>query len=157
MKHLQRVAVVRIGGDVDHAAGRGEIHGRRDVHLFEQVGHLADLADEDEAAHARVQLLQRVDELQHQPRDVAHRIGHVAKDEDLRPLRPLAAEDEPRREAAGGEVLSQRAPHRKHAAPAHLALPRQPRLEALGEPAHHGAHALDFGGREGSQVALQET
>ena len=40
--------------------------------------------DEDEGAHLRVEILQRVHELQHEARDVAHRVGHVAEHDDLR-------------------------------------------------------------------------
>ena len=52
--------------------------------ILEELRHLAHVADEDEAAHLRVEVLQRVDELQHEARHVAHRVGHVAQDDDLR-------------------------------------------------------------------------
>src|SRR2546428_6627457 len=116
----------------------------------------SDVADEHEAADSRVELLQRVDELKHQPRDVADRIAQVAKDDDLRPLRPARAEDELVRLASGGEVLAQRPADAQAPAPADLAAAREARLQPLREPTHHRAHALHLVGGEGGEAAMQE-
>src|SRR2546428_6539705 len=116
----------------------------------------SDVADEHEAAHSRVERVRRVDELRQQPRAVAPRTAHVAKDDDLRPLRPARSEDELVRLASGGEVLAQRPADAQAPAPADLAAAREARLQPLREPTHHRAHALHLVGGEGSEAAMPE-
>ena len=70
-------------------------------------GHLPDIGHEDEAPDLRVEILQGVDELEHEPGDVPDRVGHVAEHHDLRLVLALVVEDDAERHAAVLQVAAQ--------------------------------------------------
>src|SRR6185369_3329974 len=121
-----------------------QLDGLLRVVLLEELRRLADLADEDEAAHARVEVLQRVDELQHEARHVAHRIGDVAQDHDLRFVADAAIELDAERDAAVLQVLAQRVADVELAALAALAADRHDILEPLRQLGDSLAHAAQL-------------
>ncbi len=144
----QRPAVVRVGGEVDHLPGQDAVQRLPRLAAPEILGRLTELAHEDEGADPVEQRLQRVDEQQHHPRHVAHRVRDVAEHHDVRPLRPARVEGEPRGHAAPGEVLAQRPPHVERSPAARALAPRQAGLQPLGEPAHRRRGALQLFRRE---------
>src|SRR3989454_323657 len=103
---LEGTPEVRVGVDVDDVAVERRLDRVVDVALLEEARDLAYLGDEDEAPHLRVEVLERVDELEHEARHVAHRVGDVAQHHHLRLLLALAVEDDAEGDAAVLEVLA---------------------------------------------------
>ncbi len=98
-------AEIRMGEDVDNVARQRLFDRLLRVSLFEELRDLPDLADEDEAAHARIQVLERVDELQHEARHIAHRIRDIAEHDHLRLVAHPPIELKLERHAAVLQVL----------------------------------------------------
>ena len=67
MELLEGTAEIGMGKNVDDIAFQSGLDRGLDVVLFEELGHLADLGDEHETAHLGVEILHRVDKLQHKP------------------------------------------------------------------------------------------
>jgi hypothetical protein len=107
-KVWKAIAEVRARVDVDHAAALERLLDRL-AHLvvLEDLGHLAQLGDEDEAADLREALLEAVDELQHEARDVGHRRRDVAQDHQLRAVLAPLLEDQLEGHPAVGHVAAQ--------------------------------------------------
>ena len=110
VEHAERAPEVGVRVDVDDVAADRLVDRLVDLVLLEEPRDLADVAHEDEGAHLRVEILQRVDELQHEARHVAHRVRDVAQHDDLRldALPPVEADLE--RHAAVLEVLAAACP-----------------------------------------------
>src|SRR5208283_152343 len=140
----ERVAEIRMGIHVDDIAGERDIDRFLGVIVAEALGYFSDVGDEDEAAHARVEILQRVNELQHESRRVAHRIRNVAQDYDLRFLFFALLEAELKRDAAVFEVLAKSALDVEAALLGTLAPHRDHVFEALRQARHRLVHLLEF-------------
>src|SRR5579863_5514139 len=140
----ERAAEIRVRIDVDQVALERDVERLLDVVGAEVLGDLTDVGDEDEAAHARVQVLQRVDELQNETRGVAHRVRDVAQDYHLRLLAPALLEAQLERHAAVLQVVAQRALDIEAALLGVLAPHREHVLEALRQPRHRLLHAVEL-------------
>ena len=66
MEESERTPEVGVRIDVDHVAADRLVDRLVDLVLLEELGDLADVGDEDERAHLRVEVLERVHELQHE-------------------------------------------------------------------------------------------
>ena len=105
---VERVAEVGARVDVDHVPTlEGQLDGVVDVLLLEERRHLAQLGDEDEGPDLREGLLQGVDELQHEARDVRDGRGDVRQDHQLRPILLALLEDQLEGDPAVGHVSAQ--------------------------------------------------
>src|SRR5580704_14826893 len=140
----ERVAEVRVSVHVDDIALERDVERFLGVVVAEAFGHLADVGDENKAAHARVEILQRVNELQHEARGIAHRVGDVAQDYDLRLFLLALFEAQLERHAAVLEVLPQRTLDIEAALLRALAAHRDHVLQALREARHRLVHFLEL-------------
>ena len=148
-------AVVGVAGDVGDAALAGDPLGDDgEVALvLEDVGHLGDPLDEDEAAQFAERVVQGVQDREEEDAGRGDRGGDVAEDVDLRPPRALRLVFEPQRHAAGLQRGPHRPPHvdRRRLAVAALLLAqrRQPPLH-LRDGAVDGGQVLGRVGRQGA-------
>ena len=109
-------AVVGVAGDVGDAALAGDLLGDDgEVALvLEDVGHLGDPLDEDEAAQFAERVVEGVEDREEEDAGRGDRGGDVAEDVDLRPPRPLRPVAQPQRHAAGLQRGAHRPPHVDH-------------------------------------------
>src|ERR1035437_2031616 len=140
----ERVAEIRVGVYVDDVALECDVERFLGVIVAKAFGYFTDVGDEDEAAHARVEILQRVNELQHESRRVAHRIRNVAQDYDLRFLFLALLEAELERNAAVFEVLAKGALDVEAALLGTLAAHGDHVFQALRQARHRLVHFLEF-------------
>src|SRR4030095_604890 len=84
VKQFERPTKIGVGKDIDHFAFERCFHRAMDLVLLEKFGHLADIADEDKTANLGVEVLHRVNELQHETRGIQYGIRDVAQDYHLR-------------------------------------------------------------------------
>src|SRR6266481_9554340 len=74
----ERVAEIRVRVHVDDIALERDVECFLGIVVAEAFGHFTDIGDEDETAHARIESLQRIDELKHDAlrteSDTSHRI-----------------------------------------------------------------------------------
>src|SRR5258706_483080 len=101
------VAVVGVGGGADAAPAVDPGEGRGDGLIGEEPRGLAELADEDEAPGVGEELLRGVDELEHEERGRAHRVGDVAEDEEAGLVAAAAAARRLEGDAPGAEALAE--------------------------------------------------
>ena len=118
---------VRVRVHVDDVAGERGVERHVRIVFGEELRHLTDVGDEDEAPHLRVEVLECVDELQHEARDVADGVRHVAQHDDLRLVLALAVEEHAEGHAAELQVRTQRPARIETAAPSPLAADRRRR------------------------------
>ena len=89
-------------------AGEDPVDRAAEPLLLEELGHLDEVGDEHERPHLREQVLQLVDEVQPEARDVARREADVAEHDEPRARLAPAPEDGLERHALVGEVAPQR-------------------------------------------------
>src|SRR5579875_2081872 len=130
--------------DVDDLAAQRQLQRRRGVVLAKMLGDLADIGDEYKAAHARVEVLQCIHELQHEARYVAHRIGHVAKHHHLRLFAPAAIELQLERHAAAGQAVTQSFLDVEAAAPRPPSAHRDDIFESLCQASYRLIHPIEL-------------
>src|SRR5215467_2424885 len=84
VKQFERTAEIGVGKDVDHPALERCFHGSVNLVLLEKFRDLAYVADKHKTANLGVEILHRVNKLQHEARGIQYGVRDVAQDYDLR-------------------------------------------------------------------------
>ena len=133
-----------MGVDINNLTTEREINSGMDLIVLKQPGHFRQIGHEDKAADPGIEVLDRVHELQHEPRDVAYRIRHVTEDDDLGLLFLLGIQDNLEGHPAILEVFPQRLLEVEPAALGPLAANRDHVLEPLRQLGHRLLHFPNF-------------